>query len=450
MSEEEKQYQKMTESPVRPLILKLAVPTIISMLVTAVYNTADTYFVSQLGKSASGAVGVVFSLMAIIQAIGFTLGMGSGSVISRALGTHDKKKADTFASTAFFSALILGTLITVFGHIFISPLMKFLGATETILPYAREYAVYILYGAPIMAGSFVMNNILRAEGKARFSMIGLSAGGLLNLLLDPLFIFGFDMGIRGAAIATLISQCISFALLLGCFLLKKSVIGLSVRNISKSFSVYSEIIRTGAPSFCRQGFSSIATILLNNQAGVYGDAAVSAMTIVSKIFLLLFQVGLGVGQGYQPVAGYNYGAKKWDRVRQAFVFTIEVNTVIMTVFSAAAYISAPKIIPLFINDAAVIGTGVKALRYQALIMPLLPVNVVCNMTFQSIGQKLKAVLLSCCRQGFFFIPCILILPTVLGLTGVELTQAAADLLSFIISVPLAISFCKDIKKRETA
>ena len=261
----------MTESPVRPLILKLAVPTIISMLVTAVYNTADTYFVSQLGKSASGAVGVVFSLMAIIQAIGFTLGMGSGSVISRALGTHDKEKADTFASTAFFSALILGTLITVFGHIFISPLMKVLGATETILPYAREYAVYILYGAPIMAGSFVMNNILRAEGKARFSMIGLSAGGLLNLLLDPLFIFGFDMGISGAAIATLISQCISFALLLGCFLLKKSVIGLSVRNISKSFSVYSEIIRTGAPSFCRQGFSSIATILLNNQAGVYGD-----------------------------------------------------------------------------------------------------------------------------------------------------------------------------------
>ncbi len=448
VSREEKQFKRMTEAPVRPLILKLAVPTIISMLVTAIYNTADTYFVSQLGKSASGAVGVVFSLMAVIQAIGFTLGMGSGSVISRALGVRDGKKADEYASTAFFTAVFLGVLLTVFGSIFIKSLMGLLGATETILPYAEAYASYILYGAPVMIGSFVLNNILRAEGKAKFSMIGLSAGGVLNIILDPIFVFTLGLGISGAAIATLISQCVSFAILLGCFLLKKSIINLSLRNISRKAGVYFEIIKTGAPSFCRQGFASISTILLNNQAGVYGDAALSAMSIVSKIFMLMFQVGLGIGQGYQPVAGYNYGAKKWKRVREAFIFTFTASTAVMLVFGAAAVIFAPKIIPLFIDDAEVIKTGAAALRYQGAIMPLLPINVMCNMTFQSIGKKVPAALLSCCRQGIFFIPCILILPAIFGLGGVVVTQALSDLLTNLISIPFGISFLRSVKRFE--
>lgn len=448
MNQEEKQFIKMTQTPVRPLIMKLAVPTIISMLVTAIYNTADTYFVSQLGKSASGAVGVVFSLMAIIQAVGFTLGMGSGSLISRSLGVRDAEKANRYASSAITAALIIGIIITIFGKIFINPLLNMLGATETVLPHARGYATYILFGAPIMAGSFVLNNILRAEGKAKFAMIGLTTGGLLNLGLDPLLIFKFNLGTSGAAIATLISQCVSFILLLGCFILGKSVIKLSIRSISRNFGDYLEIIKVGAPSFCRQGFASIATILLNNCAGVYGDAALSAMSIVSKVFMFMFQTILGIGQGYQPVAGYNFGAKKYDRMKSAFIFTYVIGTILLLICGIAGFIFAPYIIPLFIKDADVIAIGTKALRWQAAVLPLLPINVICNMTFQSVGKKLKATLMSCCRQGIFFIPSVLILSKAFGLAGVEATQGISDLATSLISIPFAIGFYREIKKLE--
>lgn len=448
LTAEEKQFKKMTETPVKPLILKLAAPTIVSMLVTSIYNMADTYFVAQLGKSASGAVGVVFSLMAIIQAVGFTLGAGAGSIVSRALGVREHEKANRIASSSFFTALAFGVVLTVVGSLMLSRLMTVLGATDTILPFAEDYATYILYGAPVMAGSFVLNNLLRAEGKARFSMIGLGIGGILNIGLDPIFIFVFDLGISGAAIATLISQVISFTLLLGFFALKKSVLRLSIKKMSRSFGDYAEIFKTGMPSFCRQGFASISTILLNNQAGSYGDAAVSAMSIVSKVFMLIFCVGLGIGQGYQPVVGYNYSAKRWSRVRSAFSFTFALGTFFMTCFGAATFIFAPQIVPLFIDNAEVIEIGTRALRFQACAMPLLTTNVICNMTFQSIGRKVKAVLLSCCRQGMFFIPCVLILPTLLGLKGVELTQAASDFLTCLVSIPFAVAFYREIRSTE--
>lgn len=448
LSAQELQYKKMTETPVKSLIIKLAVPTVISMLVTAAYNIADTYFVAQLGKSVSGAVSVVFSLMAIIQAVGFTLGMGAGSVISRALGVKDYQKANSFASAAFFTAIVAGLLITALGSIFLPQLIMLLGATETALPYASEYAKYILFGAPLMTCGFVLNNILRSEGKASFAMIGLTAGGLLNIALDPLFITGFNMGVAGAAIATLVSQAVSFLLLFACFVLKKSVIRLSLKNIKGYFSVILEIVKTGAPSFCRQGFASLSTILLNHEAGFYGgDAALSAMGIVAKVFMCIFCVGLGIGQGFQPVMGYNYSAQKWERVRQAYRFTMIVGTLVMTVFGAVTFLLAESIIPLFIDDADVIEIGVRALRYQAVAMPFLSINVVCNMTFQSIGKKVRAVLLSCCRQGIFFIPCVLILPRMLGLTGVELTQAAADVLTFFISLPFFIGFYRHIGEK---
>lgn len=441
---EDYQYKRMLEAPVKPLIVKLAIPTVISMLVTSIYNMADTYFVSQLGKSASGAVGVVFSLMAILQAVGFTLGMGSGSVVSRALGMKDYKKADRFASSAFYTGLTIGIILAVFGSIFVEPLMDVLGSTETALPYAVSYASYILLGAPVMIGAFILNNILRAEGKAAFSMIGLTTGGILNIILDPIFIYGFDMGIAGAAIATLISQCISFLLLLGCFIFKRSVINLKPAFMARDIKVYFEIIKTGAPSFCRQGLASISTLLLNNQAGEFGgDAALSGMSIVSKIFMFIFCIGLGIGQGYQPVAGYNYGARNWKRLREAYVFCYIVCTCVMTCFGIAAFTFAPMIIPLFIDDAEVIAIGVTALRFQAIAMPFLSMNVICNMTFQATGRKLKAVLLSSCRQGFFFIPCILILPQLFELLGVELTQAVSDLLTCCISAPFALGFYRE-------
>ena len=311
MQKEELQYNKMINTPVKKLVLKLGIPTTISMLVTSIYNIADTYFVSNLDEGAAGAVGVVFPLMAIVQAIGFTFGMGASSMISSKLGEKKDKDAQKLGSSAFYVAISLGILLAIFSMIFIKPLMRVLGATDTNIGFAMDYAKYIIYGYPIMIGSFVLNNILRSEGKALLSMIGLTAGGILNIILDPIFIHGFDMGISGAAVATLISQAISFIILLSMFIFKKSIITLSPKYITKEMWVYKDVLKVGFPSLCRQGLASIATIFLNNQAGAFGgDAALDAMSIVSKIFMIVFSASLGIGQGYQPVCGYNYFAKR--------------------------------------------------------------------------------------------------------------------------------------------
>ena len=372
MNIQEKQYKKMTETPVKRLVMKLAVPTVISMLVTSLYNMADTFFVSQLGTSASGAVGVVFSLMAVIQAIGFTLGQGSGNVIARLLGIKDYDESNNYASTSFFVAVLFGLAFTVIGIIFIEPLMVLLGATPTVVPFAKTYALYILIGAPFMICSFVMNNILRSEGKSMFAMIGIAVGGILNMFLDPLFIFGFDMGISGAAIATLLSQMISFFILLSVFVTKRSVTRFNLKYIRKIFATLKEIVLTGMPAFCRQGLSSISTIILNNQAALYGgDAALSGMGIVSKIYMALFCVGIGIAQGYQPVCGFSYGAKMWKRLKDAFLFTYGITTITMIVFAVCTYFGAPFIMPLFIDDPKVIDIGVSTLRFQSFAISLL-------------------------------------------------------------------------------
>ena len=436
-----KQFRKMTESPVCPLICKLAVPTTISMLVTGIYNTADTYFVSQIGKSASAAVSVVFSLMALIQAIGFTLGMGSGSIISRSLGAKDTDTASKTFSTGFFSAIGLGMLITTLGLIFLEPIMNMLGSTDTALPYAKTYARYILVGAPIMMGSYVLNNLWRWEGKALFSMIGIGLGGVLNIFLDPLFINVFDLGIAGAAMATLLSQCVSFTLLLIPVLLKKNISKLSFSLFSKDISLHGNIWFTGLPSLLRQGLASISTIFLNHQGGLLaGDSALSAMGIFSKVTMLIFCVLLGIGQGYQPVLGFNFGAKKWDRMRTAFIFTWVFGTGIMLAFAIPLFLFADSLMPLFIDDPEVISIGARALRLEAFMLPLLAVNVMCNMTFQSIGERFKASLLSCLRQGIFFIPCVFILPYFFGVHGIEALYPVCDLLSCLVSLPFALHF----------
>ena len=449
MNKENSQYLRMTQMPVGSLVFSLAVPTIISMLVTAVYNLGDTYFVSKLGTSASGAVGIVFSLMAIIQAVGFTIGMGSGAQISRLLGAQKTDEANRVAASGLLAAAAFGTLLSVFGLLFLDGLMRLLGATETILPYARDYAAYILYAAPVMASSFLLNNILRAEGKARFAMVGLTTGGLLNLLLDPLFIFGFGMGIAGAAIATAISQCVSFCILLSWFLRGKTIVRLGAAGISKRPGTYLHILKYGLPSFCRQALASIATIALNVSAAVYGDAAVAAMSIVGRLFMFVFAVNLGIGQGYMPVVGYNYGAGLYDRVKAAFCFTLKVTGVLMTVAALAGFTAAPVLIRLFIrNDAEVVRIGAGALRAMCLAMPLVPLGVVCNMTFQSIGRSWTATALSLARQGIFFLPLILVLPGALGITGVQITQPLADGLTFLSCLPLTVWFLRDLRARQ--
>ena len=320
--EQNQQFQKMTQTPVGKLIATLSIPTIISMLVTAIYNMADTFFVSKLGTSASGAVGIVFSVMAIIQAIGFTFGMGSGSWISRLLGAKEESQATEVAATGFYSAIFICVVMSLVGEWKLDELMRILGASETILPYAREYARYILLAAPIMASSFVLNNILRSEGHAKFAMIGITTGGILNVLLDPLFIFTFRMGIAGAAVATALSQLTSFCILLSYFVMHKTTTRLGIHRLSKRPMVYYQIIKNGMPSFSRQGLASIASILLNQQAAIYGDAAVAAMAIVTKVFMMIFSVMIGFGQGYQPVVGFNYGAGITERVKKAMKFTL--------------------------------------------------------------------------------------------------------------------------------
>lgn len=447
--QEEAQYKKMTETPIPRLIVKLAVPTIISMLITSIYNMADTFFVSQLGTSATGAVGIVFSIMAIIQAVGFMLGMGAGSQLSRLLGQKKNKEASEVGATGFYCAFAFGICLTVFGLIFLDPFMSLLGATPTILPYARDYASYILIGASIMCASFVLNNILRGEGKATLAMVGIATGGIINIILDPIFIFGLKLGISGAAIATVLSQCISFFILLSFFIRKKSLIHLSIRNLSKKPAVYGGILKTGLPSLCRQGLASVATVALNVNAAIYGDAAVAAMSIVGRVFLLLLSVLLGFGQGFQPVVGYNYGARKFDRVRGAIKFSLFCCTGIMLVLATLGFIFAPQLMMLFRkDDAEVIAIGTLACRAQCVALVLSPVSVLCNMLFQCTGKAALATFVSACRQGICFLPLIVILPRIIGLYGVQLTQPLADVITLIICVPLLRRFLKGMKAEE--
>ncbi len=447
MKNSDAHLKRMLEGNISKLILTLSVPTVISMLVTSVYNMADTYFVSKLGTSASGAVGVVYSLMAIIQAVGFTIGMGTGSMISRFLGGNDEEKASEAASSALFLGLSLGILLAAGACFKIKDLMLLFGATDTILPYAVSYAKYIILGAPIMIGSFILNNILRSQGRAKYAMLGIASGGILNIALDPLFIFTFNMGTAGAALATLLSQCISFLILLACSLSGKSLAKFKFSKISRSPVLYLLILKTGLPSLSRQGLASVATMFLNRSARIYGDAAVAAMSIVGKIFMLVFAVLIGIGQGFQPVAGFNYGAKKYDRVKKAFLFTLLLGGIAMVVMGIPIYFASDWLMARFTKaDAEVIEIGRLALRLQCLALPLIPISTVCNMTYQTVGKSWTATLLSCSRQGLFFIPLIFFLPGWLGLFGLQLSQPLADLLASLFCVPFGIKFLIDLNK----
>ena len=444
------QFRKMTETPIPKLILSLAAPTILSMLITSIYNLADTFFVGQISTSASGAVGIVSSLMAILQALGFMLGHGSGSIISRSLGSQNTDAATRFASTSFFTALVFGGIITAAGLLTLPDFMMLLGSTETILPHACAYARYILLAAPIMMSSLVMNNILRYEGKASFAMIGLVTGGVLNIALDPLFMFLFGLGTAGAGIATALSQSISFCILLSMFLRGKTVSQFRLSAVTREARDFGRILLGGAPSFGRQGLNSIGGMLLNLAARSYGDAAVAGMSIVSRIFMFIISVAIGVGQGLQPVASFNYGARKYRRVRQAAIFTIEAAFCMLVVLVGLCWVNGDVLIRLFRDDPAVTAVALPAFHYQCLAMLLHPIIVVANMTFQSVGASGRATFLACCRQGVFFIPLILILPRTHGLFGVEICQPIADVLTFLVSLPFLLAFLQQLGRMDDA
>lgn len=446
--EQEEKIRYMTTAPVRSLVCSLAVPTIISMLVTSFYNMVDTFFVGRLNASATGAVGVVFSVMAFIQALGFFFGHGSGNYISRRLGAGEYEKASVMAATGFGYAFLGGLVVAVAGLLFLAPLSLMLGSTPTILPYTMDYLKIILFGAPFMTTSLVLNNQLRFQGSAAYAMVGIVAGAVVNIALDPVFIFGLHMGVAGAALATVISQLISF-LLLVIQSRRGGNIVIQLRHFSPAFYYVKEIVRGGLPSLCRQGLASVSVTFLNHAAGIYGDAAIAGMSIVSRITMFANSALIGFGQGFQPVCGMNYGAGKMGRVREAFFFCVKYAALFLLVISAVGLIGAEQIVSLFLKeDPQVVAVGTLALRLQILVFPLGAWIVMCNMMLQSIGRAVRASIVAAGRQGLFFLPLIVILPRFFGLTGVQMCQSIADVCTLLLSLPLGIGVLNEMKKAE--
>ena len=441
-------YLYLTTTPVPRLIVSLAVPTIISMLVTSFYNMADTYFVGKINTQSTAAVGIVFSVMSIIQAVGFFFGHGSGNYISRKLGAQETGNAEKMAATGFFWALFMGIFLAVVGLIFLTPLSLALGSTPTILPYTEKYLGIILLGAPFMTASLVLNNQIRFQGNAAYAMVGIVSGAVINVILDPILIFVFDMGISGAALATVISQICSFSLLL--YMGRKGGnIRIRFKNFTPSLAFIKEIIGGGTPSLARQGLASVATILLNVAAGAYGDAAIAGMSIATRIAMFINAFLIGFGQGFQPVCGFNYGAGLYARVRQGFWFCVKVGFIFLLVCALAGMGFAEEIVSLFRKgDPDVIAVGAAALRWQFITFPLGSWIVMSNMMLQTIRKPVKATIISSARQGLFFIPLIFILSHYLGLQGVEMCQAVADLLTFILAIPLTCSVLNEMKRKQ--
>ncbi len=440
--------EMMLNDPVNRLVPRLAGPSIVSMLVSSIYNMADTFYVSQIGTSASGAVGIIFSAMALIQAFSFMMGIGTSNNVSRSLGSGDEDLARRFTSVGWFTTFAMGLVIAVIGSAFMHPLVMLLGSTETIAPYAEGYARFIFICAPFMMTSFYMNNLLRYQGLSTYAMVGITTGGILNIILDPIFIFGFGLGTSGAGIATGLSQFISFCILLFMCQTRKEAIKIRFRDFRPDRKIYWNIFYTGMPSLGRQGIGSLSNVLLNTIAGTYGDAAIAAMSITLRFSMFLNSVVIGFGQGFQPVCSYNYGAKQYDRVRDAYWFSVRVATIFFVIVCLLCLPFAKYIIMIFRrDDAAVIAIGTIALRAQLITMPLWGFYNMSNMLTQSIGYGMRALLIAGARQGYFLILVLLILPGFMGITGIEIAQPVSDVLSFLLSIILVNSTLKDIRQK---
>ena len=449
MDEQERKYKEMTEPPVHRLICRLAIPCIISMLVTSFYNMADTFFVGMLNDTAAtGAVSVVFSMMAIIQAVGFFFGHGSGNYISRELGKKNYEEASTMAATGFYLALGAGAVICVAGLIFLKPLAYLLGSTDTILPYTKDYLGVILLGAPWMAASLVLNNQLRYQGSAMYAMVGIVSGAVLNIALDPLLIFTFRMGVAGAGWATIISQLVSFCLLyIGVS--RGSNIHIHISKVKVKFFYIKQILQGGLPSLARQCLASFATISLNLAAGMLNDdAVIAAMGVVQRIMMFGASAMIGFGQGFQPVCGFNFGAKLYDRVRQGFWFCVKSSLGFLIGVSVLMFLFAPQIVGLFQNDQDVIRCGAAALRFQCISFPAQSWIVMSNMMEQAISRTVPATFLATARQGIFFIPAVWLLFAAFGLLGIQMAQAVSDLLTLLCAIPIHIHVMRTLELKQ--
>ena len=438
-------YTFLTHAPVHHVIFTMAIPTIISMLSTSMYNLADTYFVGSINTQSVAAVGVSFAAMAVIQAIGFFFGHGAGNYVSRQLGAKHTEEAQKMAATGFVLSFLTGLVIAILGQLFLTPLCLTLGSTPTILPYTERYLGIILLGAPFMTTSLTLNNMMRFQGNTMYAMKGIMSGVLLNLILAPLLILYFELGITGAAIATLISQCF------GCCILfwmthKGQNIRIHLRNFTPSKTFAKEIIFGGTPSLSRQGLGSIATLVLNVAAGAYGDAAIAGMSIVTRISFFTYAVVIGLGQGFQPLCGFCYGAKLYNRVKEAYYYCIKCGTIFLAICAVIGFIFSEPIIELFRDDAKVIEVGAMALKWQVISFPLVATIVLTNMLMQTIRKPIRANIVASARSGLFFIPLIFILPHFFGLLGVEMCQAWADFCSFAVAIPIAWSAFRDMRK----
>ena len=447
MNNSEIYYQKMTKTPVAKLVVTLGIPTTISMLITSIYNMADTYFVGTLGESAQSSVGILFTLQSIIQAVAFMLGHGSGTFVSKELANKEVKKASAYVSSAFFLGGAIGLVMTAIGLSILSPLMRFLGSTDTILPYAKEYGMWVLISCPFMICSLILNNNLRYEGKALFAMIGLVSGAVLNMGMDFVFIRLCGLEVFGAGMATAISQIISFIILLVMYRVAAQS-KISFKFVSKDVKLYLSVFRVGLPSLIRQGLNSISSGLLNKLAGVYGakvgsaDATIDAMTIVNRISNFVMCVGMGISQGLQPVASFNYQAKKYARVKRALLVTIAISFCCIVVLATPMVIAPSFIVSLFQNSPEVIEIARLALICAMVGQLFMPLFIPINMTYQSIRKAGMASLLSLLRSGLLFIPILLVTTALVGVTGIQISQPLADVLTGLISLPILLHFLK--------
>jgi putative MATE family efflux protein len=436
----ERQRQLMLTEPIGRLLFQKAAPTVLIQLITVIYNTADTYFVAKIDTGASAAVGVVFSLMAVIQAVGGSIGMGANSLISPMLGRKQVGRASRVGSSAALMSVIAGVLIGALGLLFLRPLVVLIGARGEVVPYAADYARYILIAAPFLTSSFVLNSILRAEGQVLFSMLAMISGGILNLFIDPLLIFTCGLGIAGAAIATMLSQMTSFCIMAVIFLRDRSIVRLRPYFIGRAAKDYLHIVRMGVPTLFRQGMASLSSALLNIQAAPFGAAAVAAISIANKLYMLVRHIVIGVGQGFQPIAGYCYGAKRYSRVKKVFWFATAAATVICVSIALALWFFRAPVMRWFRDDPDVVRIGAEMLGFLCATIPLMAFSTYVNQLYQCLGFAVGATVLASCRQGIFFVPLVFLLPALFGLAGIESVQAAADLLTFLVSIPFLIFF----------
>lgn len=445
-AQQEEKYLRMTTFPVKKLVGELAVPSIVSMLISSVYNIVDTFFVGHLDTQSTAALGIVFSYMAFIQAMAFFFGQGAGNFISRSLGSRNVKGAEQMAAVGFLSSVLTGVVVAIVGFIFMDPLLDFLGSTPTVKPFAAGYFRWILVGTPFIMGCFSLNNLMRQQGNALMAMIGIASGAVLNIVLDPVLIYWAGMGVEGAGLATAVSQAVGFVIMLS-LTGKRGGIRIHPSLFKPRWHHYVEIAAGGLPSLLRQGLGAIAAICFNQVARNYGDEALAAFSVVSRVMMFAASAMIGYGQGFQPVCGFNYGARLYDRVRKAFWHSTRVSTLYCTLLAIAGYVFAPQIIALFrADDPAVIRIGAQVLRYQCMVFPLIGFIVMTNMYLQNIRKVVPAIVSAALRNGLAFIPALYIGQAVLGFTGVELAQSISDVVSFLISVPLCLTALRSMGK----